>query len=152
MIPIWLKLLVLGTLVAGLISFGWVGGKANERKAWQLKEAAQVKAQLDDSEHARIVEQALQAKVVEAQRNGQAEKVRSERAAALLRADADRVRSEFAAYISGPANDTITACVERGKATGVVLDAAISVAGAMAEAGEVCEADKRTLIAAWPKP
>ena len=145
--PLLLTILIVG----GLFLFGHSSGSASVQRTWDADKARQVAAQLAATEQARAVEQQLQAKVQEAQRNGQLEKARSERAAALLRADADRVRSEFAAYIRGPANDTITACVARGEATGLVLSEAIRVAGEMAEAGEQCETDKRTLIAAWPK-
>lgn len=144
---------ILAPLLIALAVFAWgysVGG-ASKQRAWDLATAAQVKAQLAATEAARATEQALQAKVQEAQRNGQLEKARSERAAALLRADADRLRSEFAAFIRGTPGEPIAACVERGEATGVVLVEAIRTSGEMAEAGEQCEADKRTLIAAWPK-
>jgi len=151
-IPWYLKLLGVGALIAALVGWGWVGGKASERNVWKVKEAKMIQSAFDMSERARLKEQADRERITKAEQNGLDEKAKAERDAALLRADADRVRSEFAAYIRGPANDSISACVARGEATGLVLSEAISVAGAMAEAGEVCEADKRTLIAAWPKP
>jgi hypothetical protein len=146
-----IKLALAAALLAGIAAWGWAGGAASVKKEWQLATAKQVAEQLVATEQARATEQALQQKVQEAQRNGQLEKARSERTAALLRADADRVRSEFAAFIRGTPGESREACVERGEATGVVLVEAIRTSGEMAEAGEQCEADKRTLVAAWPR-
>ncbi len=146
-----LKALALVAVVAGLFFYGYTAGKASERKVWKLEKATMLQSAFDMSERARAKEQADRERLTKAEQNGLTEKAKAERDAALLRADADRVRSEFAAYIRGPANDTISACVARGEATGLVLSEAIRVAGEMASAGEQCEADKRTLMAAWPK-
>jgi hypothetical protein len=150
--PIGFILRILGPVLAALAVFAWgysMGG-ASKQRDWDVEKARMIQSAFEMSERARLKEQADRERLAKAEQNGQTEKAKAERDAALLRADADRVRSEFAAYIRGPAQDTLAACVARGEATGVVLEQAIRTSGEMAVAGEQCEADKRTLMGAWP--
>jgi hypothetical protein len=146
----WLTILGVLAVVAGICGFGYSAGQASTQRAWDKDKAVRMQSAFDMSERARATEAALRDKKEEAERHGQAEKVRSNHAAAVLRADADRVRSDFNAYLSGPANDTTAACVGRGKATGALLEEAMRVTGEMASDGESCEANVRTLLGAWP--
>jgi len=150
--PIGFILRILGPVLVALAVFAWgySMGSASTQRKWDAEKARMIQSAFEMSERARFKEQADRERLAKAEQNGQTEKAKAERDAAVLRADADRVRSEFAAYIRGPAQDSISACVARGEATGLVLEQAIRVAGEMASAGESCESDKRTLIGAWP--
>ena len=151
MVPFWLKLLALGALVAALIGWGWVGGKASERKIWQLRKAAQVKTQLEATEHARIVEQALQAKVNDANTTLQSERTKHARIAAALKRDADGLRESIAKFASPRPGDSTTALSERCATTGNLLEAALRTSEACAIQGESVAADLRAVLGAWPK-
>jgi hypothetical protein len=151
MIPFWLKALMIGLLAAAIAAWGWTGGAASKQRDWDLAKAAQVAAQLAATEQARATEQALTKKVNDANTARAVERQKADRIASELRADSDRLRNEFGAFIRGTPGESVATCVERGEATGLVLSEAIRVAGTMAEAGEICEADKRALIAAWPR-
>ena len=152
MIPWYFKLLGVGALIAALVGWGWVGGKASERNAWQLKEAAQVAAQLAATEHARAVEQALQERLNEAQRNGQLEKDKAARVIASLRVERDGLRDSITGFTSPRTDDSIEAYRIRCTATGGLLQEALRVSEACAADGERIGADLRTVLEAWPKP
>jgi hypothetical protein len=151
MIPLWIKLIAVAALAAAIAGWGYVGGKASVQAKWDAERAVQLAAQLEATEKARATEQALQARVTEANNALQTERSKHARVAATLRTERDGLRQSITGFIRGAATDTISACVERGEAVGVVLIEAVSVAGEFAEAGESCEADKRALIAAWPR-
>ena len=150
MIPGYFKLLALGALIAALIGWGWVGGKASERRAWQLKEAAQVAAQLAASEKARIVERELQQRVDDANAALQVEKTKHARIAAALKRDADGLRESIAKFASGPSGDPQCAATGRAVALGELLDAALQAAIGCAIRGENDAAIARGLYSSWP--
>ena len=151
MIPWYFKLLGVGALIAALVGWGWVGGKSSERKAWQLKEAAQVAAQLAATEHARAVEQALQERVNDANTALQVERQKHARVASALRADADKLRSDIAKFASGGTGDTVDACNQRATTLGAVLDGVLSDYRACTNSAETVAADLRAIVAAWPR-
>ena len=144
---------IVGPLLLAIVLFAWgySAGSASKQRAWDLATAAQVKAQLAAIEAARAAEQALQAKVKEANDARQAEKAKSERAAALLRAESDRLRSDIARFASAKPDDTAAACGERSATLGAVLDGVLSDYRACTESAESVAADLRAVMSAWPR-
>jgi len=138
-------------LVAALMGWAWTGGKANERKVWQLKEAAQVREQLAAQEQARATELALQAKVTEANNALILERAEHARVAAGLKRDADKLRGAIARFAGGGANDTLAACNTRATTLGVVLDRVLSDYQLCTARAEAAAGDLRAVIKAWPK-
>jgi hypothetical protein len=149
-VPLWAKALIVAAIVAAFGGWCWTGGKASERKVWQLKEAAQVAAQLAATEQARATEQALQLKVTEANNARAIERAKAYRIAAGLRADADRLRGDIAQFASGSAEDTASACRDRSATLGSLLDDALRTSGECAAQAESVAADLRATLAAWP--
>lgn len=148
--PIWLKALLVASIVAGFFGYGWTGGKASERKDWLAKEALQVKAQLAATEAARAKEQAWQFQLTEAQRNGQLEKDKAARVIASLRTERDGLRQSITAFTSARPDDTAEAYRQRCTATGSLLQEALRVSEACAADGEQVSADLRAVLSAWP--
>ena len=143
---------IVGPLLLAIILFGWgySAGSASKQRAWDLATAAQVKAQLAATEAARATEQALQAKVKEANDARQAEKAKSERAAALLRAESDRLRSDIARFASAKPDDTAAACGERSATLGGLLETALRTSEDCAVEGERVAEELRAVLRAWP--
>jgi hypothetical protein len=116
-----------------------------------LYKADQARAALLATEQARATEQALQAKVTEAQRNGQLEKDRAARVIAGLRSERDGLRDTITGFASPRPDDTGEAYRVRCTATGSLLQEALRVSEACADDGERISADLRTVLEAWPK-
>lgn len=142
-------LIVLG-VIAGLIGFGYSTGSASTQRKWDAATAIQVQAQLAATEQARATEQALQAKVSEASHARERDRIKNNRIAADLRAGADRLRSDIAAFAGGGPNDPAAACSERAATLGSVLDGVLSDARTCAAGAETVADDLRAMIAAWP--
>lgn len=149
-IPLWAKALILTTFLTSLIGFGWAGGSSHKQKEWNLAKAAQIQAQLKESEHARQTETALQLKVQEAQNAREAESVKNRRIAAGLRAERDGLRDEIAAFASGSTSDTGDACRERATSLGILLEGALRTSEECANSAETLSGDVRSLRSAWP--
>lgn len=101
----------------------------------------------------RELESALTATIRKAEHAQAVEKAESERVAAGLRAERDRLRDDIAAFAAGgrsPTEDTLAACRERAAALGALLEDGLQVQIDLAAAASTHAADVRALRASWP--
>lgn len=149
--PLLLRIGLPLLLALGVFAWGYSSGSASKQRAWDLATAAQVTAQVAASEAARAAEAAHEARIKEAQRARQTENSRNERIAADLRADADRLRGDIAAFAGGPAEDSIAACDGRAATLGELLGDALRTSQACAGQAEDLGGDLRSVLEAWPR-
>lgn len=110
---------------------------------------AALQAQADNA----ATTKALQDAVQKAEKYGQEDKARLQRVAAAARADAERVRDEFAAYAAGrgtAADDTVEACRARAAELGRAVADGVRVQERMAEAFGDLASDYRKMYVSWP--
>jgi len=144
---------ILGPLVIalGLFAWGYSAGGASRQRDWDLATAAQVKAQLAATEQARATERELQARLNEAQRNGQLEKDKAARVIAGLRVERDSLRDSITNFTSHRTDDSEQTYRERCTTTGSLLQEALRVSEACAIEGEQVASDLRAVLMAWPR-
>ena len=150
--PIGFIFRILGPVLVALAVFAWgysMGG-ASKQRAWDLATAAQVKAQLAATEAARAKEQALQAKVTEANNALTAERQKHARVAAALKLDAARLRDDISKFASGSPEESTAACRDRSATLGTVLESVLSDYRTCTTAAETHAADLRAVLDAWP--
>ena len=106
------------------------------------------------SEAYRRLEQALSAKVKEAQDALDKERKAHARIAADLqrtRTERDGLRDQIGAYAAAdPAADSVAACRQRAATLGEQLVAGLSVQEELAGRAETCASDLRAVLGAWP--
>lgn len=156
MIRVVIALLAAAAL-AGLWWHGYSKGKAHDKARSDLVIAnmvAEAKDRLDKA-NALIRQQsdAMQANKERAERDLQAERSRADRRIADQRATDALVREQLAGLAGGPGadQDSVSACVSRSKALGLVLADVLSDLGTCAENAEHEAANARALLDAWPK-
>lgn len=156
-LPMLYLVCAVGLAVAG---YGiYVKGKKAGRAEVQVvldRAVAEHAAAARDAEHTfRQLEQALTARIQEAQNALTVERAASHKVVVALnraRTERDGLRDQITDFArrGDPAADTVAACRDRAQALGALLDEALRVGEESAGDGESCEAGLRAMLKAWP--
>jgi hypothetical protein len=146
-----LYLYVLAAGVAGAALWGW--GEHREEAGRNEIRAEWARLALAQSETNRESERLMRRATAGAEDAERQRQARDARIRADLRAHADGLRDDLAAYASGrdAANDSAAACAGRAVTLGGLLDAALRDAEACAADGERDAGIARGLQSAWPE-
>jgi hypothetical protein len=149
------RLILAAVLALGLAGSHWwaySNGKDSvyaEVAGQRIQQQADMIEQLDKY---RELEQRMEKTKQEALNVALKERAASARVAADLRADADRLRGDLAAFAGagGAADDSLAACRDRAAALGLLVADGLRVQERIAEGAEACGSDLRAVLAAWP--
>ncbi len=127
------------------------------RGQWSSQVSAAASAAFAASEKYRALEAQMNLKVQESEHARQVDQDASARAAAAFAAERAGLRNQLAAYAAGPASgggltlDTLGACHQRAAALGVGLASALQSEEDLTDELERSRADTRSLLRAWPQ-
>jgi hypothetical protein len=138
-------------LIAALAGCAWLWFLLDGAQDELVRERAAVLAvALRHAENARNIEDGWRGRIVAADRRREADRVASERAAAAVGADVDRLRDPIQAYAAGTSEGAPAACSERAATLGRVLDRVLRDAASCTRRAEDHAADVRRLLGGWP--
>jgi hypothetical protein len=124
------------------------------RADWAEQRVEQERVSRETTQENQRISNRWNTRAMEALRAQADERLRSERIAADLRGELDRVRGDIVTFAAGrgsPAADSIAACRADAATLGELLEGALRADAAHARAAEEHATDVRALLGAWPK-
>jgi hypothetical protein len=142
---------LVAAIVAALACCAWLWWRLDAAQDELVRERAAVLAvALRHAENARNIEDGWRARLARADRQREAERVASERAAADADAAVDGLRDTIESYAAGTSEGAPAACGERAATLGRVLDRVLRDAALCTKRAEDHASDVRKLQGGWP--